>query len=129
VTASGTGVETAAQVYKDIGSALSNWDSTNLASMSKSSALLERSAQDLERFRDAVAAGIEPAVAVRRELLRIKSSIRVFLRVVDASSAFVAGISGITADRGIVYDSAGTARLVSSPEDVRREGPALCRTC
>lgn len=128
MTACDTPAESIASVRKNICQALKQWDSSNAASMNASEALLERSAADLRKFHDSVAAGIASAPAIRLELLHIKSSINRFLRVVDASSAFVAGISGLTADRGIFYDAAGGARQVGSVDGMHSEGQAPCRT-
>ena len=128
MTARDTSTESIANIRENIHQALKNWDSSNPTSMSASEALLQRSAADLQRFHDAVAAGIAPGAAIRLELLSIRSSVNRLLRVVDASSAFVAGISGATADRGVFYDAAGAAGQIGSLEEIRSEGPVPCRT-
>jgi hypothetical protein len=122
------GAQSIASVGENICQALEQWDSSNTAFMRESEALLERSAADLRKFHDSVSAGSAPAPAVRLELLNIKSSVNRFLRVVDAASAFVAGMSGMTTDRGIFYDASGAARDAGSVDGVPIGGQAACRT-
>lgn len=123
MTTSGSVAESIASVRGIICQAMSDWDSSNPASMSSCEALLVRSAAELRILRDTIAAGIAPGPAIRLELFNIQSSVNRFLRAVDASSAFVAGISGMIDDRGLSYDAAGTACRVGSSSD----GPTTCQ--
>jgi hypothetical protein len=119
-----TAISRVINVRKSISHALEQWDSSNLPAMSECESILEESAAELQRFQD-TAANATPADELRQELQDIKASIDRFIRIVDASSAFVAGVYGLSSDTGVSYDAAGTTRCIGGHY---REGQAPCRT-
>jgi hypothetical protein len=109
-----------AAVRETLREALRHWEGSNLKSISACQALLDRSLADLRRLHEAAAAGMPLSAQDRQDLLGIQSSISGCLRVVDASFAFVAGMSGIAADTGMFYNAAGIAGRHSEMESVCR---------
>lgn len=118
---SGDAEQCAATVGVNLLDALQHWDGADLRSINESRALLDRSVTDLRQLTEAVTAGIAVTTRNREHLLAIRSSISRWLRLVDAASAMVAGMSGTAADMGIFYNALGAQQPIPGRPEV------LCR--